>query len=192
MIIVFEGCRNSGKTFLSEKVSEALSMPRYKFDFVGYFSAIGLDSKSQSAHSFAIGKELMLMQINRDGLIQDDVIVDRGFLTVLAWGICEKRISKDDAIFQLRLMINKSLLKNVTLIYVNKNSNVSSKRGPKDQWDRVEESTEEMEAYKFLLDYLISDVNVPGFSLLKIDNDFNEDSINNTIKCIKDVRDSNK
>lgn len=191
MMIVFEGCRNSGKTFLSDKVSSALSMPRYKFDFVGYFSGLRLESKSFSAHTFAIGKELMLMQINRDGLLPDDVIVDRSFLTVLAWGICEGRISREDAILQMELMINSSLLSNVSLVYIRKKLDVLVQRGPKDQWDSTENSTAEEDAYNFLLDYMKSK-EIPGFLQIEVFNEFNEESIINTINQIKNVRNNSK
>jgi thymidylate kinase len=188
MIIVFEGCRNSGKTFLSSRVSSSLSIQRYKFDFVGYFSSLGLESKkSHSAHTFAIGKELMLMQLNRDGFIGDEVIIDRGFLTVLAWGISEERISKEDALHQLNILIEKELLKNVALVYIKRGVGISNERGPKDQWDECQSTNKEEEAYSFLLDHIRSR-SIENFILIESINNFDEISINNTINHVENVR----
>ena len=37
MIILFEGCRNSGKSYMGTKVSDSLGIPRFQFDFAKYF-----------------------------------------------------------------------------------------------------------------------------------------------------------
>ena len=93
MIYVFEGGRNSGKTFLSDYVSKTFGVHKFKFDFVNYFKGLNLTSEnSRETHFFAMGKELMLMQLSRD-LGIEDFILDRGIVTVFSWALLEKRIS---------------------------------------------------------------------------------------------------
>ena len=64
MVYVFEGARNSGKTHLSKHISKKFGIARFQFDFVNHFNLLGLQSKdNKEAHSFSMGKELMLMQM---------------------------------------------------------------------------------------------------------------------------------
>ena len=64
MLYVFEGPRNSGKTYLSNLMSDHFGMPRYQFSFADYFSILDIKSQnSKEAHAFSLGKELMIMQI---------------------------------------------------------------------------------------------------------------------------------
>ena len=95
MIYVFEGARNSGKTHLSNYVSKKYGIPRFQFNFGGYFNLLGLSSNgNREAHSFSMGKELMLLQLAKEFTLSlPDFIHDRGIVTVLAWGMYEKRIS---------------------------------------------------------------------------------------------------
>ena len=89
MVYVFEGPRNSGKTFISKLISEKFNIQRYQFSFADYFSRLGLESQnSKEAHAFSMGKELMLMQLFKDLVpIESNgnvfsFIHDRGILTV--------------------------------------------------------------------------------------------------------------
>jgi hypothetical protein len=186
MIIVFEGCRNSGKSFLSSKVSEQMGIPRYKFNFAEYFGDLGLESSaSLPAHSFAMGKELMLLQLNRDGFLSGDFILDRGFLTVLAWGLCENRINEDQMRSQAKMFRERGLCKDIVVIYVDgKNPNTSSRN--KDIWDSKENDTSEKEAFNLVLGEIESSAS--GIKVIRFENDFTQDSILKMINTIKDVR----
>ena len=67
MIYVFEGPRNSGKTFLSNHISEKYSIERFQFSFSEFSKRLELKSNgSKEMHAFAMGKELMLMQLFKD------------------------------------------------------------------------------------------------------------------------------
>lgn len=186
MIIIFEGCRNSGKTFLSKQISEDLYIPRFQFDFVEYFRGLELESKeSESAHSFSMGKDLMLMQLNRDGFIQEDVIIDRGFLTVLSWGLLEKRIDLPTARKHLELLNSKGLTRGIHIIYVEGDNPDASDRN-KDMWDGIEKTNSEKVAYEFILNQISSDHS--NIKVTRFRNEFNEQSIHDLAKIIKNVR----
>jgi hypothetical protein len=186
MIIIFEGCRNSGKTFLSKQISEDLYIPRFQFDFVEYFNGLNLESKeSEPAHSFSMGKDLMLMQLNRDGFIQEDVIIDRGFLTVLSWGLLEKRIDLPTARKHLGLLNSNGLTRNIHIVYVEGDNPDTSDRN-KDMWDGIEKTKSEKVAYEFILHQISSDH--PDIKITRFRNEFNEQSIHDLAKIIKNVR----
>ena len=83
MLYVFEGARNSGKTYLSTEISHIMGLPRFQFDFGKYFNLLGLESKdNREAHSFSMGKEMMLMQIARDINLGDYLKVEYSSTTL--------------------------------------------------------------------------------------------------------------
>ena len=169
MVYVFEGPRNSGKTFLSNIISSSFGIPRFQFDFSGSFKMLNLDSKSREAHSFAMGKELMLLQLHRDlPSIDKNFIHDRGILSVLAWGMAEKRISFSQALSQLDYVIQNKLLQNSAIVYIEGNNPDQSERN-KDQWDFSDGGSEEKQTYEFLL----IELQKRGFSrVIRFKNDF--------------------
>jgi hypothetical protein len=133
MIRIFEGPRNSGKTFLARKYASKANLSIFKFDFVGWFNRLSLPDDNEITHSFALGKELMLLQLNRDGLLPD-FILDRGILTVLTWGILSGRITEEEAKDQVEMIANQGLLNDCEIFYViGKNPDVGNRE--KDNWD---------------------------------------------------------
>ena len=163
-----------------------MGIPRYKFNFSEYFGDLGLESSaSLPAHSFAMGKELMLLQLNRDGFINGDFILDRGFLTVLAWGICENRINESQMKSQMDIIRKRNLGKDMVVVYVDgKNPDTSSRN--KDIWDSKEKDTSEKDAFDLVLKE-ISSLDI-GIKVIKFENDFTVNSIEKIINLIEDVR----
>ena len=173
MVYVFEGPRNSGKTFLSKIISASFGIPRFQFDFSGSFKMLNLDSKSREAHSFAMGKELMLMQLTKDlNKAMPRFIHDRGILSVLTWGILENRISKSQALSQLDYVINSGLLDQIQVIYIS-GKNPQKRVMTKDDWDFAEMSTRESDIYDSLLSKF------PQKNLSIFHNSFDPESIEN-------------
>lgn len=168
MVYVFEGARNSGKTYLSEAVSAQIDIPRFQFDFVGGFNLLGLEnSNNREAHSFAMGKELMLMQIARDLKDAPDFIHDRGILTVLTWGLLENRITEKDVDKQIEYLKEKKLFSNITIIYIEGENPVKTDRN-KDQWDYADKSNKERDCFELVVKKLES----AGVKVVHIENTF--------------------
>jgi len=178
MITIFEGARNSGKTFLANKYSQQTGIPIFKFEFAGWFSGLGIPDEDPKTHYFALGKESMLLQLNRDGLLPH-FILDRGFLTVFTWGIISKRISQKDALQQLNLLRDKGLLVNLKVAVV-EGTNPESRT--KDNWDFREGTMEEKET----LMNLISVIKLiqPDIEIVKLTNDFTHMTTKNLIHLI--------
>jgi len=146
MVYVFEGPRNSGKTFLSGFVSDSFNIPRFQFKFANFFKDLNLKSvDSKEAHAFSLGKEFMLMQLAKD-LEHESFIHDRGILTVLVWGLLEGRITEDEARDQIEILKKYSLLDQITIIYIQGNNPDKSDRD-KDQWDHIDGDPRERETY---------------------------------------------
>jgi hypothetical protein len=175
MIYVFEGPRNSGKSYLSKAMETNLIIPRFQFDFGSYFNMLELSSKdNREVHSFSMGKELMIMQIARDlKRSLPDYIHDRGILTVLAWGLSENRITEEDVIKQIEYIKKHDLMSEITVIYIEGDNPDKSDRN-KDQWDYAELDDRERSAFKFVLFKFIE----LGFHNIKIfKNNFDSESV---------------
>ena len=169
MIYVFEGSRNSGKTFLSDHISLTFRLPKFKFDFSNYFKDLGLSSeRSKETHLFAIGKELMLLQISRD-LGIEDFILDRGIVTVFSWALLEKRCTEEEIKNQIKMICNRNLLKGISIIYIEGNNPNKSSRN-KDVWDHLDFNPKEKECS----DFVINEFKKNGFNVLCFKNNFTE------------------
>lgn len=176
MLVIFEGSRNSGKTYLATKAAEYNNLPLYKFEFVKWFNQLNLADNSRETHLFALGKEVQLLQANRDGIISP-IILDRGFLTVLVWGVLSKRISFDEALQELDQIINLGLLENCKVYYIHGDNPNKSDRN-KDNWDFRDNSSDEKHLYeKFIKHILETYPTFENFSIYSFENKFDETSI---------------
>lgn len=176
MLVIFEGARNSGKTYLAQKASEHNNVSLYKFEFVKWFNELGLEDSSRESHLFALGKELQLLQANRDGILKP-IILDRGFLTVLVWGVLSKRIGFEEAIEELNMIISSGLLKNCKVFYIHGDNPDKSDRN-KDNWDFRDNTSDEKTLYeKFIQHILDCCPSFDDFSIYSFENKFDETSI---------------
>ena len=163
MLVIFEGARNSGKTYLAQRAAEHNKIPLYKDD-------------SRESHLFALGKELQLLQANRDGILSP-IILDRGFLTVLVWGVLSKRIDFEEAIDELNKIISSGLLKNCKVYYIHGDNPNKSDRN-KDNWDFRDNTSDEKHLYdKFIKHILETCPSFDNFSIHSFENKFDETSI---------------
>jgi hypothetical protein len=175
MIFIFEGARNSGKSYLAQKASEHTGIPLYKFQFTEWFDGLRLGDDSESTHLFALGKEIQLLQCNRDGVIKD-IILDRGFLTVFVWGVLSGRITYEKALFELDQLVDLGLLQNCKVYYIDGKNPDGTKRD-KDHWDFREDSSAEKDLYEKFISHLLLHYQFDSFSIYRFENKFNPTSI---------------
>ena len=176
MLVIFEGARNSGKTYLAQRASDYNKIPLYKFQFVNWFNDLNLKDDSRDSHLFALGKELQILQANRDGILHP-IVLDRGFLTVLVWGVLSNRISFDESIDQLDKIIKSGLLENCKVFYIHGDNPNKSERN-KDNWDFRDNTSDEKYLYeKFIKHILNTYPSFNSFSIHSFENKFDETSI---------------
>jgi len=148
MIYVFEGPRNSGKTFLSNHIAKRRYIERFQFKFSDYFKRLGLVSQnSKEAYAFSMGKELMILQLFKDVDFKKDIIHDRGMLTVLAWGIMENRITEQEMEDQVKMLKDLDVMSGATILFITGDNPDKSERN-KDDWDRIDGDSREFESYE--------------------------------------------
>jgi hypothetical protein len=180
MIILIEGPRNSGKSYLINSVSRKT----FKFPFDYWFDGLNIPNDSKEIHSFAISKEIMLHQLNREGhLGKEPITVDRGILSTWVWGILQNRVSREEVLSQIKLWIDKKLFDNTQIVVV-VGSTITQDTRIKDAWDGTD-SRAEKEIYDFILEPIVKS----GIKVIQFVNNFDEESVlefNSTInKCVE-------
>jgi hypothetical protein len=175
MLTIFEGARNSGKTYLANLASEHNKIPVFKFEFVDWFNLLKLEDSSEGIHLFALGKEISIQQMNREGILPD-MIMDRGFLTVIVWGVLAGRITEENAYRQLDLIISLGLLSNCRIYYIHGDNPNKSDRN-KDNWDFMDHNSQEKELYDRFINYLTENTDPEEFEIIIFENKFDESSI---------------
>lgn len=177
MLVIFEGARNSGKTYLAQRASDHNKIPLYKFEFVKWFNELKLKDDSRESHLFALGKEIQLLQANRDGILKP-IILDRGILTVLVWGVLSKRIDFDEALDELDKIMSSDLLRNCKIYYIHGDNPNKSERN-KDNWDFRDNTSDEKYLYEKFIRHIIEVYpgNFEEFSIYNFENKFDETSI---------------
>lgn len=163
-----EGSRGSGKTFLAKHLKKEY----FKFQFVDWFKDLELENKSKSTHLFALGKEIMLLQLSREALLKSVAIVDRGIISVLVWGITQSRISYKEALEELEHLNKYQLFLNCRFILIEGGN--SKQRGKKDLWDNSD-SILEKKLFNNIFNYLLTMNDKIIFH--RFENEFNNDSL---------------
>jgi len=156
-LIIVEGSRKSGKTYLVSKQTE---LPVFKFDFNSNFSAWDFEKSSEEIHWFGLGKEVMLHELNNAGFL-GDVVVDRGILTNSVWGVFQGRVTRKQAEDDLKNFAKRGLFRNTKIILVR--GEWQEKR-VKDIWDqddsRIGEERSLFNEFSLLLKSLGVDIKV--------------------------------
>lgn len=171
MLTIFEGARNSGKTYLANQYSKNSGIPIYKFEYTKWFEFLNLKDNALEAHALASGKEMALLQLNRDGVLLD-AISDRGPFTILVWGVMSGRISQETGLNQLSDIAKSGLLDKCRIVYISGENPDKSARN-KDQWDfRDDNPNIEREHYEFFISKALEIK--PDLDIYKIQNTFDE------------------
>lgn len=149
MIIVIEGARNVGKTFLLNSIKDKINV--YKYPFSDWFNTIF--DKDMSKNSLdpmfymPFGMETGILDIGSKGLLNGPLLVDRGFLSNAVFGIMTKRITKQQAIDNLKWLMKK-WPNEYHIVYID--ANIKNDDRNKDQWE-IYDPIETRELYEELI-----------------------------------------
>lgn len=100
-----EGIRNTGKTYLVDNLN--VGVKTYKFPFAKYFKesfAKGCPdnmlkewNSQRELYFLTLGYDITILDLMKQGIITEDLIVDRGILSNIVYGIQSGRIEQHDA-----------------------------------------------------------------------------------------------
>lgn len=158
MIILIEGHRHSGKTFLMEKFFEENKDPKihyYKFQFAKYIESLGLRDQEDGpgVHYFSIANVLTILELNQS-ILKDQVIVfDRCIFSAYVWSIYRERMNNNRLTNEFRKILNSELWQNCKILYVSRPTEINTDVREKDYF----ENFENLESEKNLFDKLFSE-----------------------------------
>lgn len=138
-IIIVEGAKNVGKTYLME----TSGIPSYKFPFAGYFNTFLKDNTDsvgtgdKTTYHFTTSFDVTIMSMAKQGLIWGPrLLVDRGFLSNLVLGVVQKRITDEDAYAYMDFLHREGYIgSNVRVLYIKRGNSPGGRDMPKDQWE---------------------------------------------------------
>ena len=153
MILIIEGHRHSGKTFLIEKFFEQNTNPNvhyYKFQFAKYIDDLGMrDQESgQGVHYFSIANVLTILELNQT-LLKDHILVfDRCIFSAYVWSIYRERMNQFRLLTEFQKILISELYQNSKILYVDRSSNIEIEKREKDYFGNFENADREKELFE--------------------------------------------
>lgn len=151
MILIIEGPRSSGKTFLIEKFFEQNKDPNityYKFYFADWVKRLKLQhlDHDKALHYMSLGNILtVLEQMKGSSKI---IVFDRAIFSAYVWAIMRKRLPKNFAINELQGLISSDYYRDIHTIYVQPGiPQTEDLERNKDIWDGAHTTKEESELF---------------------------------------------
>lgn len=139
-IIIIEGSRNVGKSFLIDSIKHHFGL--YKVPFKPWFDYV-LDGKIQnngdkSLFYMPLGGEITTLDLYSKGLLNKNLILDRFFLSNVVYGIQSGRIEKEEAYKNARYILDtyKDIIK---VIYIEADFKEDNRN--KDDWNLYDKET---------------------------------------------------
>jgi len=97
MVVFVDGARNVGKSYLINKQINV-----YKFDFNKFINDFKLAANDSKLFYVNIGYNYTLLDMWSKDLLPKKLIVDRGILSDIVFGIMSGRISEDEGLLTLK------------------------------------------------------------------------------------------
>jgi Cdc6-like AAA superfamily ATPase len=148
-IIIIEGSRNVGKTYLINSIEQHFKS--YKYPFTDWFNTVYNNDITNNINKeifyLCFGMETGIFDLYSKGLIDGPLILDRGFLSNAVFGIQSGRIQLNEVVINLKWQLNRwpNLFK---IVYIESESIVDTRN--KDNWSLYDnEKTKEI--YQMLL-----------------------------------------
>jgi len=153
MIIMIEGHRHSGKTYLIEKFFEQNTNPKvhyYKFQFAKHIDDLGMRDQESGpgVHYFSIANVLTILELN-ETLLKDHILVfDRCIFSAYVWSIYRERMGTFRLLEEFRKILNSKLYQNVKLLYVERGDDIKITKREKDYFGNFEDVDHEKELFE--------------------------------------------
>lgn len=173
-----EGARNVGKTFLINSLN---NIQVYKFPFAKYFNdSYSLNKDPLSVNSnpelffLTLGYDITILDLCKQGIIKDDIIVDRGILSDIIFGIQSGRITMQTGIDAWNWLF-KEYGEYFEIIYIH--ADIKKDERGKDMWTIYSQSDTDKIYNEF--------VNTCNINMKYYKNNFDNISVDNFSNFIK-------
>jgi thymidylate kinase len=153
MIVIIEGHRHSGKTFLIEKFLEQNTNPKvhyYKFQFAKYIDDLNMRDQETGAgvHYFSIANVLTILELNQTLLKDHILIFDRCIFSAYVWSIYRERMGPFRLVEEFRKILTSDLYRDSKVLYVERNEEIEITKREKDYFGNFENADHEKELFE--------------------------------------------
>lgn len=194
MIIMIEGARHSGKTFLIEKFFEQNTNPDvhyYKFQFAKYIDDLKMRDQETGpgVHYFSIANVLTILELNKT-LLKDKILVfDRCIFSAYVWSIYRERMGQFRLLEEFRKILTTDLFQDVKLLYVERDESVKIIKREKDYFGNFENADREKEIFERIFSEFnnqITDLSRNN-EFSRVNNHFDDDSLTQFNRMLDDL-----
>jgi len=168
MILMLEGARFQGKSYLFDKFFEQNTDPRivpYKFYFVNWIERLGLNRNDSdpALHYISLGNILTVME----KMASDNsklIVFDRALYSCFVWSQLRKRLPYNRALAELLAILKSPEYRNCKTLYIKSiklNDLERNDMRGKDMWDNMHSAQEEDHWYQeFFIDTIVEHTNL--------------------------------
>jgi hypothetical protein len=154
-LILIEGARHNGKTFLIENFFKENKNPNvkyYKFQFANWIDELGMRDQETGpgVHYFSIANVLTILELNNSLLKHETLVFDRCIFSAYVWSIYRERMGQPRLLKELKVILENSLFQNIKVIYLNRDEGVAIQKRDKDYFGNFEDSSAESEIFERL------------------------------------------
>lgn len=184
MILIIEGARHSGKSYLMDQFFAQNQDPKvnyYKFQFAKYIEDLGMRDQEAGpgVHYFSISNVMTIFELNQT-LLKDHILVfDRAIFSAYVWSIYRKRMDEGRLLDEFEKLLLNEIYNNVTVVYVNRQDGIETVKREKDYFGNFENADAEKEVFEKVFSRFDELINDPAKSnrFTRFTNNFDEDSI---------------
>lgn len=184
MIVLIEGHRHSGKTFLMEKFFENNKNPKvhyYKFMFAKYVDELGMRDleAGPGVHYFSIANVMTILELNKSILKDEIIVFDRCIFSAYVWSIYRERMEKERLVAEFEKILKSELWQNCKIVYVNRPHTITTKTREKDYFGNFENADAEKRLFEELFSRFLETIEDENKNnkLSRFTNNFDELSI---------------
>lgn len=196
MIVMIEGPRHCGKTYLLENFFRTNANPDimyYKFAFAKYIDDLGMRDQEAGAgvHYFSIANVMTILELNQTVFKDKLLVFDRSIFSAYVWSIYRKRMDRDRLLNEFRKILASDLYQDCCVINIDRINSIEVAKREKDFFGNFEDYAEEWSIFEMVYDEMSKQMTNAGKnnSLIKFMNHFNDDSLGYFNELINQIAD---
>lgn len=119
-MIIIEGPRNVGKTYLLDKYLKANPNKffTYKFPFFDLYKELELEKELNAGTYFGYGKDLDLLELAKSNLLPQNMLLDRGFVSNIIFAMIFRNAKEEDMVKYIELIKENYKTVQIDILYV--------------------------------------------------------------------------
>lgn len=184
MIVMIEGPRHCGKTYLLENFFRTNADPTimyYKFAFAKYIDDLGMRDQETGAgvHYFSIANVMTILELNKTVFKDKLLVFDRSIFSAYVWSIYRKRMDQDRLLSEFRKILASDLYQDCCVINIDRINSAKVLKREKDFFGNFEDYTKERSIFEMVYDEMTENIMNTGknTSLIRFINQFNDESL---------------